>query len=84
MILEITKTVKLAACDHKFGKYRWDGHVLRLLWFVKLKQNLLCRRGNIFVLITYYFKTTIYFIGQKVILSPDLDCYLFCLQYIYL
>ena len=31
---------------------------------VKFKQNPLCRRGNIFVLINYYFNTIIYFTGQ--------------------
>ena len=57
--------IKCFSCNHKFGKYRWDGPHCAALWFVKLKQNPPCIRGNIFVLISYYFKTIIYFTGPE-------------------
>ena len=57
--------IKYFSCNPKFGKYRWDRPHCAALWFVKLKQNPLCSRGNIFVLISYYFKTIIYFTGPE-------------------
>ena len=51
------------------------------------------QKGNIFVLISYYLKTIIYFTGPEMteqkfvnrfIRALYLVCYLFCLQYVYL